>query len=207
MTTRAVFLGTGTAALAIAATAATAPAGAATAGSPFDFPAIAARLARPAAHRQVFAAAKVSDGDVFHYMVNSLNAYETDYAEGPGTMHVAAVCYSAAVMMLLDDAAWAKYQIAGLLKHRGESAPATDGKNPFDVSLTALVARGGSFFACNNALHGVASGVVQYATSTEPVGVILADLQRHLVPGALLVPAGVAAVNQAQEAKFTLFNA
>jgi intracellular sulfur oxidation DsrE/DsrF family protein len=190
-----------------AATAATPPAGAAREGSPFDFPAIAARLARPAAHRQVFAAAKVSDGDVLHYMVNSLNAYETDYGEGPGSLHVAAVCYSAAVMMLLDDAAWTKYQIASLLKHRGDPATTTDAKNPFDASLAALVARGASFFACNNALRGTANGIVQYATSTEPVGVILADLQRHLVPGALLVPAGVAAVNQAQEAKFTLFNA
>ena len=75
-----------------------------------------------------------------------------------------------------------------------------------DESLTALVQRGASFFACNNALRGLATDIaVTYGTATAPVDVVLADLRRHLVPGALLVPAGDAAVNQAQEARFTLF--
>jgi hypothetical protein len=48
---------------------------------------------------------------------------------------------------------------------------------------------------------------VSYGTSDQPVQVVHADLRAHLVPGTLLVPAGVAAVNQAQENKFTFIPA
>ncbi|HTW85424.1 MAG TPA: hypothetical protein VMD91_15250 [Candidatus Sulfotelmatobacter sp.] len=230
MTTRGAFLGAGTATLAAASALAGTPATAfaASGPSPFDFPAIAAALARPATHRQVIGTAKVADGDVLHYALNTLNAYDFDYGE-PGVTHVAAVCYGSGVALLVDDAAWAKYKIASILQRRGDavSRPGSATANPFlaatssldphdapsaphgfyhDGSLTALAKRGASFFACNNALTGLANAIaLTYSISSDPVEVVLADLRRHLVPGALLVPAGVAAVNQAQEAKFTLF--
>jgi len=228
MGTRRAFLGTSAVALGAAST--TAALGAApTPSGPYDFAAIAARLARPAAHRQVFGTAKLAGGNILHYMLNALNAYQFDYGEGPGTLHAAGVCYGSAVALLLDDAAWQTYQLVSVQEKRGDplkAKPSTSG-NPFlpatsaldpradrddshgfyhDESLTAIVQRGASFFACNNALRGLATDIaVTYGITTAPVNVVLADLRRHLVPGALLVPAGDAAVNQAQEAKFTLF--
>jgi hypothetical protein len=231
MTTRASFLSTGAVALAAAGTtsaAAATPSAPSTGGpavttSPFDFPAIAAQLARPAEHRQVFSAARVADGAVLSYMVNSLNAYEFDYGLGPNGLHAAAVCYHLCAMLLLDDAAWAKYPVAKALAGENDAVSSTETKkNPFlaptstldpkddrmdrkgfyhDTSLTALVRRGASFFACNNALTYQAREFSKLAGQSPDA--VLADLHAHLVPGALLVPAGVAALNQAQEAKFT----
>ena len=74
-----------------------------------------------------------------------------------------------------------------------------------DGSIEGLTKRGASFFVCNNALMGLAT----FLATSSPFGggrgvdAILADLQAHLAPGAILVPAGVAALNAAQEAKFT----
>jgi hypothetical protein len=228
MATRRTFLGTS--ALALGAASTTAALGAATTPSgPYDFAAIAARLARPAPHRQVFGTSKLANANLLHYMLNALNAYQFDYGEGPGSLHAAGVCYGSAVALLVDDFAWQTYQLTSVQEKRADPVKlkTTATGNPYlaatsaldvranrddshglyhDESLTALVQRGASFFACNNALRGLATDIaVTYGTATAPVDVVLADLRRHLVPGALLVPAGDAAVNQAQEARFTLF--
>jgi hypothetical protein len=57
-------------------------------------------------------------------------------------------------------------------------------------------------------LRGLATDIaVSYAISSDPIETVHADLRAHLLPGALLVPAGVASVNQAQEMKFTFMQA
>jgi hypothetical protein len=67
-----------------------------------------------------------------------------------------------------------------------------------------------SFFVCNNALSGIASWVAeQVATPASPVTrasvvAIHDEMAQHFLPGVYLVPAGVAAINAAQEARFTL---
>jgi intracellular sulfur oxidation DsrE/DsrF family protein len=69
---------------------------------------------------------------------------------------------------------------------------------------------GASFFVCNNALSGIAGVIAKKLTepgkavTRDQVVAIHDDLATHFLPGALLVPAGVAAINAAQEAKFTL---
>jgi intracellular sulfur oxidation DsrE/DsrF family protein len=227
MHSRRIFLAAGTAALGVAG--ALAPP--VSAASPYDFEAIARRLELPFRHRQAFGAHRLADGNIADFMLNSLNAYQFDYDDGPGTMHVAGIFYGTAIAMILDDAAWRKYKLGTVQERRDDPVKKGDGNlgNPYlapasslnerdrrddlhgfyhDPSLAALEKRGATFFACNNALRGLATDIaVSYGLSDEGPDAVLAALQSSLVPGTLLVPAGVASINQVQEMKFTYLQA
>jgi intracellular sulfur oxidation DsrE/DsrF family protein len=197
-------------------------------------PAFEAILARPYRHRQVFASARLANGLVLHYMENSLNAYEHGFGEGPGTLHTAAVLYGPSLTVTLHDDMWARYRLAALLSdpnadhglrarlhgavtsvegmvgtllHHGDGngdPPAST--NPYAARVAALVARGASFFVCNNALRNFSTMLAKNTPGSQAQA-IHDDLAANLLPGSMIVPAGVAALNAAQEARFTFFQA
>jgi intracellular sulfur oxidation DsrE/DsrF family protein len=187
----------------------------------FDANAFAAVLDRPFPHRQVVAATTFGEGIAsFAFMRNTINAYVDPiyFNAGPKSVHAAAVFYhGASVLLAVDDAMWAKYPLADLTVAPG-TTPKPDAKpvhaNEHAADLNGLVATyGASFFVCNNALSGFA-GLL--ATKLAPAGTaatrdqvvaIHTELVAHFLPGVMLVPAGVAAINAAQEARFTFLRA
>lgn len=181
----------------------------------FDRAAFEAVLERPFRHKQVFATTQLAGGLVLHYMENSMKAYADGFGEGPGTLHAAAVMYGTSLGLAFDDAMWAKYQIGeGLNGFPGyKSDPQLNvPRNPFAARVAALAKSGASFFVCNNALNGVIGALVERAAKSKgraPLdhAAVHDDLAAHLLDGAMIVPAGVAALNAAQEAKFTLVQA
>lgn len=190
------------AASALAAASTGVPASIAFAAVPdFDRAAFEARVRAPFSHRQAFASPRVADGAVLGFMYNSLNAYESGFGDGPGTLHAAAVLYHTGVALALDDAAWRTFALGDLVRGTGDrvTATAVDG-NPFvraprGWTFAELGRRNASFFVCRNALTDLA----------RRAGTSLAELQTHLLPDMMLVPAGVAALNALQEERFTLF--
>src|ERR1700721_2488021 len=74
---------------------------AAAASATFDRTTFEARIRAPFGHRQAFPSPLVSDGAVLGFMFNSLNAYETGFGDGPGTLHAAAVLYHTGVALAL----------------------------------------------------------------------------------------------------------
>lgn len=208
MPSRRTFLAAGAA---IAAVPATAPdvARSAVGGSVYDFAAIDVRLARQAKHRQIMAVNRVADGVVVGYMGHSMDAYESAMHEGPGAMHVGAVFYGRGVILGLNDTMWKTYRLAEASKRRGDvlTAQVSDG-HPFATEFAGLVKRGAFFLVCDNALTDWATYLVTTAGFNDrTIEAVHADLRGHLVAGAMLVPAGVAALNTAQEARFTYFQA
>jgi intracellular sulfur oxidation DsrE/DsrF family protein len=197
MSTRALFL----AASALAAAATGVPFGASAAGPTFDLAAFQARARLAFPHRQAFASPLVADGSVLGFMANSLNAYETGFGEGPGTLHAAAVLYRTGVALALDDAAWRSFDIAATIVRAGDRVNATPGdgnpllRTPRGRTIGDLQNRRASFFVCHNALEDLAR------RCAVPVDVLAA----HVLPGMMIVPAGVAAINALQEERFTLF--
>lgn len=175
----------------------------------YDFHAIAARLARPALHRQVFATNRVADGIVVGYMRHSMEAYETAYGDGPGAMHAAAVFYGRGVVLGMNDTMWRSYRLVESVKRRGDVL--TDSQpvgNPFTADFAELSNRGASFFVCDNAVRDWATYLVTTAGFNDrTIESVVGDLRSNLIASALLVPAGVAALNQAQEARFTYLQA
>jgi hypothetical protein len=192
----------------------------------FDVAAFSAVLNRPYPHRQLVSAKSFADAsDALAFMQNSLNAYsdQIGFNAGPQSFHAAAVLYHGpSVLLALDDPLWAKYPIGALLaKWNAQSGTAkpVDAKvaekpvtaNPHGAAYRDLVAKhGASFFVCNNALSGVAAYAAKQfapagtAVTRDQVVALHAEMVAHFLPGTLLVPAGVAAINAAQEAKFTL---
>jgi intracellular sulfur oxidation DsrE/DsrF family protein len=207
MTSRAEFI-TSTAGIALAGGGQTAGRALTGNSGPYDFAAVAERLARPARHRQVFAVARVADGSVTSLLRHSLDAYETTRGEGPGALHPAAVFYARGVVLGLDGAAWKTYGLADAVRRRGDVLTSQiTGANPFASEFRELARRGCTFLVCDNALADWAAFLVTSGSISASVNEVHDDLRRTLLPAALLVPAGVAAVNDAQEARFTFFAA
>jgi intracellular sulfur oxidation DsrE/DsrF family protein len=185
------------------------PPASATSSGPYDFSAIDAALGREARHRQVFAIARVADGIAFALMTHGLDAYEIARNEGRGALHAAAVFYARGVILGLGDAMWRRYRLTEHARRRGdELAIESTARNPFSDRIASLEHRGASFFVCDNALLDWATYLVTIAgfTADSPEAVH-AEFRRNLVAGALLVPAGVAALNDAQERRFTFVQA
>ncbi len=212
MINRSSFLGVagGAAATLAVAGAGSPPAAAAAAGGfVFNRAALEAVLARPALHRQVFGTARLAGGVVLHYMHNSLVAYRDAFAEGPGTLHAAGVFYGTSIAALCPDAIWKTFALEKYLTRTGEPfEQGSNGGNPYAAQVAELHASGASFFVCNNSLTELArdlSNAPEGAGSdpTEIYAEFASELRK--APGVLLVPAGVATINAAQEAHFTLF--
>jgi len=196
--------------------AAAAPAAAATGASPvpgryaFDRRRFATLLAKPAKHRQVIAWPKLEDGAGLHYAENALAAYTDGFGEGPGTLHVALVLYGSAIAALLPDGLWKTYSLETFLPKIGETVEKNGSRNPYAERVLALVTNGVTFFVCNNALHGITEALANNAeghgAGTDELYAAFAEAIAPL-PYAQTVPAGIAALNAAQEAHYTFFQA
>jgi intracellular sulfur oxidation DsrE/DsrF family protein len=185
----------------------------------FDRAAFAAILDRPQPHRQLAVPADYGRATVaLSHFNNSLAAYADPhgFAAGPDSLHCAAVLYAGrSFLMVLDDAMWAKYRLGTLADE--EMRPndttyralwAAKTANPVVDFMQPLIASGLSFFVCNNSLSGFAFELALRAgngasITREAVIAIHDELAAHFVANTMLVPAGVAAVNAAQEARFT----
>jgi intracellular sulfur oxidation DsrE/DsrF family protein len=181
----------------------------ATPGNTYDFAAIDAALGRAARHRQVFAVARVADGVAFALMTHGIDAYEVARGEGRGSLYAAAVFYARGVILGVGDAMWRRYRLAEHARRRGDelAVEGTTG-HPFADRIASLEKRGASFFVCDNALRDWATYLVTTAGfSADSPESVHAEFRRNLVAGALLVPAGVAALNDAQERRFTFVQA
>ncbi len=182
----------------------------------FDRDAFTAILNKPYPHRQLITATGWDEGEgVPHYLGNSMRAYAdpAGFAAGPNSLHCVAVLYGTSIAMVLDDAAWQKYPIGvatskDMAKPISPSAPDFPRKNPMLAQINDLVANHDvSFFVCNNAFSGLAAYLARGNDGSKPsreqVVAMHDDLAAHFVPGVMLVPAGVAAINAVQEAHFT----
>jgi intracellular sulfur oxidation DsrE/DsrF family protein len=213
-TTRAAFLTVGALGLTLAAADAAGSSGEA---APAGRGAIEAILHKAARHKQVIAAPKINSGAALRYAGNTLNAFETGFGEGPGTLHVACVFYGTALFFVADDTLWSKYQLFDALDRSGDALPLIvhSPQNPFyhshvsrtgeDFTVEALTKRGVTWFVCNNALNGITRSLAQQR-GLDPLAVY-ADFRAHFVPGTIVVPSGTGTIVLAQEAGFTFLPA
>jgi hypothetical protein len=187
----------------------------------FDLAAFDAVLNAATTHRHLFASTKIDGGEVFSAMRNTLDAYAEIGIASHDVFPVATLYHGGSVLLAFDDAMWNAYFIP--LQKRAAVNPndytkdfntVYDAKtrgNPClhktgshdDASIETLVADAGArFFVCNNATKGFAAHLAHRLT-LQPAKVY-DDLAAHLVPNAILVPAGVWAVHAIQERRFTL---
>jgi hypothetical protein len=188
----------------------------------FDVDAFMQLLDSSQSHKLLFATVEINGGEVLGAMRNTLNAYRDIGVTWNDVFPVAVLYHGLSICLAFDDTIWNDYviplqrkspkdsahnrQIASVRKTGGSGNPCLreqGGEN--DTSIRSLIGDAGArFFVCNNAARG-ASNMIGTALGKSP-DLIYADLSRHLVPNAMLVPAGVWAVHAIQEQRFTLLH-
>jgi hypothetical protein len=189
----------------------------------FDVSAFDAVLNVSAAHKHLFAAAKLNGGLILDNARSTLAAY-SDIGVSPKDVQPALVFYHFTSCLGFDDVVWNEYFIplqpkkgAPQVEFATDFASIYDGSKrgnpclhktgkPDDTSLESLVADANArFFVCNNATRYFA-GFAAKKLKLDPVDVYT-KMAAHLVPNAMLVPAGVWAIHAVQERKYTYLQA
>jgi intracellular sulfur oxidation DsrE/DsrF family protein len=136
---------------------------------------------------------------------NFLDAYSEAFEAKPGEVNAVIGVHGGALLLGFNDAAWAKYALG-----KGSSVidPVTKEaavKNIFAAGGRLSVAesqkRGVVFLVCNTALRLRSRALA--AERGETYEAVYEDLKASLLPGMVLVPALVVALNRAQEAGFS----
>jgi intracellular sulfur oxidation DsrE/DsrF family protein len=155
-------------------------------------------------HRQLFHAIDLNDRGML-MASNYLTAYENEFGAKPGEVNAIIGVHGGALNIGFNDAVWAKY---GLGKSNNITDPTTK-----EVAVRNIYARGGElavetlqkrgvlFLMCNTALRLRSRAMA--AERGETYEVVYNDLLSSRLPGVLLVPAMVVAINRAQEKGIT----
>jgi len=173
------------------------------------------------ANKQVFQSVSplvVAPGvaSVYIHMQNSMNAYQFSFDQGAGSLATLAVFIGPSIVLGLNDAMWRKYRFGDALKlaqtniyyratsNLNASASPDDPNGMYqDWSAQAVAKRGGSFMVCHNATSAIAAMFA--GKSGRSANSVLADFERNLLPEFQMVPAGVAAVQMAQDHGWQLY--
>lgn len=89
-------------------------------------------------------------------------------------------------------------------KPAGTGAPKGKGGDDAPVTLASLAAKGTRFAVCGMATQGMAAQIAKM--SGKPAKTIEDELKANLIPGAVIVPAGIVAVDRAQEHGYAFVN-
>ena len=154
---------------------------------------------------------------LYIHVQNALNAGEFSFGWGKGKVASAAVLLGPSVVLALNDAMWAKYPFGaafGLKDAAGkpetknvyypaqtsmsfEGDPGAGGNVYQDWSAEACIKRGTAFMVCHNALTAF-GGMMAMQMNADPTATV-AEWKANLMPGFMIVPAGVGALHAAME--------
>ncbi|MGQ0539884.1 MAG: hypothetical protein ACT4R6_13125 [Gemmatimonadaceae bacterium] len=164
-------------------------------------------------HRQFFDAPAHADALPLIHVLNYYNTLNTAYGVKDGEISTVLTLYGApasTTLFAFNDAMWAKYNMGVALKFNDHKTgqPATRNVWREDpqiaglmvappASIEALQKRGSIFLLCNNALT-IWAGLLAQANKADQA-TVLADLKANMLPGVVLVPAMVVAIQQAQD--------
>jgi intracellular sulfur oxidation DsrE/DsrF family protein len=166
-------------------------------------------------HRQLFDMPSPSEGHPQLHILNFLNSYRDAYKVSAKEVNTIGTLYGQTVPLAFNDAMWAKYPFGARLKITDPSTGAPLARNMFahpkegdpfafgqlDASIERLQQRGTLFLLCNNALTFWIGGLAKAGLGTPAV--IRTELLDNLLPGVVLVPAMVVAINKAQAHGFS----
>jgi intracellular sulfur oxidation DsrE/DsrF family protein len=159
-------------------------------------------------HRQFFHT--IAAGETAMLMAsNFLDTYAEAYGAKAGEANAVIGMHGPALSIGFNDAAWAKYELGKASSVTDPSTKAPAARNVFatggPLAVDTLQKKGVVFLLCNNALRMRSRGIA--AERGETFETVYEDLKASRLPGVLLVPAMVVAINRAQEAGFTYVRA
>jgi len=171
----------------------------------------------PGKHRLVFDTTTANGlGEAMAYANNFMNVNQSDYGLQDNNLALVIIARHTSTPFAYNDAMWAKYgtSITGLTKFddpKSKAAPKANVFNSadygtllptFGVTLAALSKRGVQFAVCALATRFIA-GIIAGAGGGN-ADTVNSELVANLVPNARMVPAGIIAVNRAQERGYSL---
>src|SRR5262249_35757317 len=154
---------------------------------------------------------------LYIHIQNSLNFGEFSMGWGKGNVGSGAILYGPSVVLALIDAMWANSAIGAAHGFKDASGkpetknvyypaqtgmswdgdPGAGGNIYQDWSAEACLKRGTFFFVCHNALTAF-GGMTAMQMGLDPMATIT-EWKANLLPGFMIVPAGVGALHVAQE--------
>lgn len=172
-------------------------------------------------HRMMFDTLSVDGAnEALGFANNFLHVSGTDYGLKPEQSAIVIVFRHMSTPLGFNNAMWAKYGagFADKLGLKGKQAIRAASMNPAltgspdddapppgmewmnDGTISKMAAKGVRFAVCGLATAGMAHMMAGKGGNAEAINT---ELRSNLVPGALMVPAGIAAVNRAQEHGYT----
>jgi intracellular sulfur oxidation DsrE/DsrF family protein len=164
------------------------------------------------AHRQLFDAPAPAGGVPLVHVLNYYDTYNKAFNTPDKDINGVLTFYGATTFYGLNDATWAKYRLGAFLDTKDakgafatanpwRTAPEILGMTLPQASIESLQKRGASFILCNNALS-IFSALVAQKGGLDPK-VVYEDMKANILPGVILVPGMVVAIEQAQKAGIT----
>ena len=167
-------------------------------------------------HKQVFDMPNPSAGLGLIHIRNYLKAWKDNYNLEHPQVNAVGTLYFMTIPLGLTDPMWEKYKLGEAIKETDEKTDAFAVRNiyqkadpgettmsikgiadwPADTSMEALQKKGTIFIMCNNALNFWAMNVAKATNQT--MEAVRTEFRAHIVPGVVVVPAMVMAVDQAQ---------
>jgi len=148
--------------------------------------------------------------DAMQFAGNYFTANKNVYGLESGDLAVVIGLRHRSAPFAYNDAIWAKYgaTLAARAQFTDPKSSQTPSTNPYAPAasgasgsraggLTALIGRGAHFSVCDLSTHGIAGMIAQKVDGKAET--IYAELAANLIGNARLVPAGIIAVNRAQE--------
>ena len=173
--------------------------------------------ALPGKHRNFIDASTVRGaGEAMLYANNLFEANKTGYSLTDQDVAIVVCLRHFATVFAYNDAMWAKYGkvISTMLEFTDPNTKQAPSTNLLNVptygmalpnlgnTIDAVRKRGTKFAVCDMATHFFAQ---QFATATKGnADAVYKELVANVIPDAHMVPAGVVAVNRAQEYGYTL---
>ncbi len=156
-------------------------------------------------HRQLFHSHEKFDNGIF-YATRFKTDYPKDYGVTPADVDSILAAHGQTGVVTYNDAAWEKYGLAKMFDVK--ESPKSDkiathniflhGTDEEDPGVEDALKAGVVVLSCHNALRGIARGLAKdkkFGSADE----IERDLIASLVPGVVLVPAMVIAIERAQK--------
>lgn len=163
-------------------------------------------------HRQLFDAPAPAGGVPLVHVLNYYDTYNKAFNTPDKDVNGVLTFYGATTFYGLNDATWAKYRLGAFLDTKDSkgafvtanpwrSAPEVLGMSLPQASIESLQKRGATFILCNNALT-IFSALVAQKGGLDAKSVY-EDMKANILPGVILVPGMVVAIEQAQKAGLT----
>ena len=159
-------------------------------------------------HRQIFDASALSGGRPLVQARNFMNAYREAYGLEDSDVNAVIGVHGETVPLVFQDRVWERFALGERYRMQDARTKAPARRNVYfpaapgsavdaDASVEALQARGVVFLLCNNSLKRF-TGQLSTAGFGTPEAV-REELIAGLLPGVVVVPAMVVAMNLAQE--------